>query len=68
MKSVKKVIVIGVAVLIPLLMQIESFADEDWEVITQLSTDRWGLRTAVVDYKLGRTESRTFYRHITLLR
>jgi len=45
MKSLKKVIVIGVAVLIALLTQIESFAGEDWEVITQLPTKRWeGLR------------------------
>ena len=32
MKSLKKVIVIGVAVLIVLRMQTESFAGEDWEV------------------------------------
>lgn len=32
MKSLKKSIVIGVIVLIVLLMQIESFAGENWEL------------------------------------
>ena len=48
----KKVIAIGVAVLIALLTQIESFAGEDWEVITQLPTKRWEFSTAVVDDKV----------------
>ena len=52
MKSLKKVIVIGVAVLIASLMQIESFAGEDWEVITQLPTKRWEFSTAVVEDKV----------------
>ncbi|RKU10008.1 hypothetical protein C6503_20195 [Candidatus Poribacteria bacterium] len=52
MKSLKKIIVIGVAVLILLLMQIESFAGQDWEVITQLRTKRSGIATAVVDDKI----------------
>ena len=52
MKSVKKVIIIGVAILIALLMQIQSFAGEDWEVITQLPTKRWEFSTAVVDNKV----------------
>jgi hypothetical protein len=32
MKSLKKAFVMGVVVLIVLLMQIESFAAEDWEL------------------------------------
>ena len=48
----KRTIVVGVVVLLFLLMQIESFAGEDWEVITQLPTERWGLATAVVDDKI----------------
>ncbi len=32
MKSLKKAFVMGVVVLILLLMQIESFASEDWEL------------------------------------
>ena len=52
MKSQKKVIVISAAVLIALLMQIESFASEDWKVITQLPTKRWEFSTAVVEDKV----------------
>ena len=52
MKSLKKVIVIGVAVLIALLTQIEFSAGQDWEVITQLPTKRWEFSTAVVDDKV----------------
>ena len=52
MKSVKKVIVIGVAVFILLLMKTESFAGQDWEVITQLPTKRWEFTTAVVADKI----------------
>ena len=33
-------------------MQIQSFAGEDWEVITQLPTKRWEFSTAVVDDKV----------------
>ena len=51
MKSIKKVIVMGV-VLIFSLMQIESFAGEEWELITQLPTKRWEFSTAVVDDKV----------------
>ena len=42
----------GVLVLLLLLMQIESFAGEDWEVITQLPTKRSGIAAAVVDDKI----------------
>ena len=52
MKSLKKVIVMGVVVLIALLMQIESFAGQDWEVITQLPTKRWEFSITVVDDKV----------------
>ena len=52
MNSLKKYIVIGIAVLIALLMQIEPFADQDWKVITQLPTKRWEFSTAVVDDKV----------------
>ena len=33
-------------------MQIESFAGQEWEAISQLPTDRWGLSAAVVDDKV----------------
>ena len=52
MKFLKKVIVIGVVVLLCLLMQIEAFAGENWEVITQLPTRRWEFTTAVVEDKI----------------
>ena len=52
MKSLKKFTLIGVAVLIFSLMQIESFAIQDWEVITQLPTKRWEFATAVVADKV----------------
>ncbi len=52
MKSLKKIIVMGVVVLLFLLMQIEVFAGEDWEVITQLPTKRWEFSTAVVVDKI----------------
>lgn len=48
----KKNIVMGVVVLVVLLIQIESFAGEDWEVITQLPTKRWEFSTAVVEDKV----------------
>ena len=48
----KRAIVMGVLVLLLLLMQIESFAGEDWEVITQLPTKRSGIAAAVVDDKI----------------
>ncbi len=48
----KKTIAIGVVVLIASLMQIQSFAGEDWEVITQLPTKRWEFSTAVVNDKV----------------
>ena len=52
MFSSKKVIVIGVIVFILLLMQIEAFAGEDWERITELPTKRKGFATAVIDNKV----------------
>ena len=52
MKSLKKRIVIGVVVFILLLMQIESFAGEEWQRITQLPTKRWEFSTAVVADKI----------------
>ena len=52
MKSLKKRIVIGVAVFIFSLMQIESFAGEEWQRITQLPTKRWEFSTAVVEDKI----------------
>ena len=51
-ESRRLTIVIGIAILLLLLMQIESFAGEDWEVITQLPTKRWEFSTAVVDDKV----------------
>ena len=48
----KKAIVIGVVVLLFSLMQIEAFAGEDWERLTQLPTERWGIAAAVVDDKI----------------
>ena len=36
----KKAIAMGVVALSVLLMQIESFAGQDWEVVTQLPTKR----------------------------
>ena len=51
-KSLKKRIVIGVAVFIFALIQIESFAGEEWQRITQLPTKRWEFSTAVVADKI----------------
>lgn len=54
----KKAIIIGVVVFIFLLTQMESFAGPDWEVITQLHTERVAFATAVVDdeiYLIGGT-------------
>ncbi len=48
----KKSIIIGVVVFILLLMQIETFADQDWELKTQLSTERITFATAVVGSKI----------------
>ena len=45
----KKVIVIGVIAFTLLLMQIESFAGQNWERITELPTKRMSFATAVVD-------------------
>ena len=50
--NLKKTIFIGTVVFFLSLMQIESFSGEDWEVITRLPTERWGLATAVVDDKI----------------
>ena len=49
---------IGGVVLIVLLVQIESFAEQNWEGVSQLPTDRWGLAAAVVEdniYIIGGT-------------
>ena len=50
--SSKKVIVIGVVVFILSLMEIEGFADQGWELKTQLSTERITFATAVVGTKI----------------
>ena len=50
--SSKKIIVIGIAIFIALVMQTESLADEDWEVITQLPPKRLAFATAVVGHKV----------------
>lgn len=47
-----KTIVTGGVALLLLLMQIESFAGQDWERITQLPTKRWEFSTAVVEGKI----------------
>ncbi|RKU11054.1 hypothetical protein C6503_19005 [Candidatus Poribacteria bacterium] len=48
----KRVIVMSAVVSLLLLVQIESFAGQDWEVITQLPTQRSGIATAVVDDRI----------------
>ena len=48
----KKGIIIGSVVFILLRMPIASFAGADWELITQLPTERRGFATAVVDNKV----------------
>lgn len=48
----KKTMVISVIVFIFSLMQIESFAGQDWELKTQLSTERITFATAVVGNKI----------------
>ena len=48
----KKAMVIGVVVFILLLVQMESFAGEDWELKTQLHTERITFATAVVGNKI----------------
>ena len=50
--NLKKNVLMGILVLLFLLMQIESFAGEDWEVVTQLPTNRAGIATAVVNDKI----------------
>ena len=45
----KKTIVISAVVFILSLMPIESFADKDWELITQFPSKRLGFVTVVVD-------------------
>ncbi len=52
MLSSKKVIAIGLAIFIALVMQTESFADQDWEVRTQLPTKRIACARAVVGHKI----------------
>ena len=54
----RRFIVIEVAVVIIMLMGIKSFADEDWELITDIPTKREDFSTAVVDgriYLIGGT-------------
>ncbi|MYC77371.1 hypothetical protein F4X10_16530 [Candidatus Poribacteria bacterium] len=48
----KRAIVMGGVVLLFFLMQIESFAVQEWKVITQIPTKRWEFSTAVVDDKI----------------
>ena len=48
----KKTIVMGAIVFLFLLMQMESFAGEEWQRITQLPTKRWEFSTAVVEDKI----------------
>ena len=50
--SSKKTIVIGIVVFILSLMEIEIFADQGWELKTQLSTERITFATAVVGNKI----------------
>ncbi len=52
MLSSKKVIAIGLAIFIALVMQTESFANQDWEVRTQLPPKRLAFATAVVGHKV----------------
>ena len=52
MKSLKKLIVIGIVVFILSLVQIKTFADQGWEPRTQLSTQRIVFATAVVGHKI----------------
>ena len=58
----KTAMVIGVVVFILSLMQIETFADQGWELKTQLPTERVGFATAVVGnkiYLIGGTSLKT---------
>ena len=48
----KKVMAIGVTVFIFSLLQIETFADQGWELKTQLATERVSFATAVVGHKI----------------
>lgn len=48
----KKAMVIGIVVFILSLRQIETFADQDWELKTQLPTERVIFATAVVGSKI----------------
>lgn len=50
--SSKKATVIGAVVFILSLMKIETFADQGWELRTQLSTERITFATAVVGNKI----------------
>ena len=50
--SSKKTILITIVVFILSLMQIETFADQGWELKTQLSTERITFATAVVGNKI----------------
>ena len=48
----KKTIVMGIIVSLLLLIQIESFAGEEWQRITQLPSQRWSFSSAVVEDKI----------------
>lgn len=52
MFNLKKAMVIGIVVFILLLVQMETFADQDWELKTQLPTERITFATAVVGHKI----------------
>ena len=56
--NLKKTIVIGTVIFIFLIMSLEGSAGPDWEVVTQLPTERTGFTTAVIDdeiYLIGGT-------------
>ncbi len=59
----KKSIVIGVVVLVFLLMQIEVFAGEEWQRISQIPTKRWEFSTAVVEDKIYLIGGSLFQNH-----
>ena len=48
----KRTLAMGVVVLMLSLLQIEAFAGEEWELITQLPTEREDFATAVVENKV----------------
>jgi len=48
----RRTLVMNVVVFVFFLMQIEAFADEEWELITELPTKRWEFSTAVIGDKI----------------